>query len=93
MALSILLSLGMSCANGTKNVKFHYGQPLPPRPLLTPDILDDSPRECEVCPEINEQPTFLVTGRDHVATKRKIIELDDYIETLMFIMREYGVID
>jgi hypothetical protein len=55
--------------------------------------LDGSPIACEKCPKVNDQPTFLITGRDHVATKRKIMELDDYIDTLLMIMQSYGIID
>lgn len=93
-ALLILPILGVSCAAATKNVEdFRYNEIIEPAPALMPELVDGSPRECKECTAVNGQPTFLITGRDFVAIKRKIIELDNYIEQLKDVMRAHGVID
>lgn len=57
------------------------------RPAPMPELVDRSPRPCPECASVSAQDMWKFTERDFVSVKQKIIELDDYIQYLLDLLK------
>jgi hypothetical protein len=57
-----------------------------PRPKSKPNVVDNSPRPCPECLEVNSQHMWKFTERDFLTVKEKLLEQEEYIDYLLNII-------